>query len=299
MFHAAEYDLICLKRDFEFKFVNLFDTMLAARILGREAFGLGALLNEEFGVVVDKRFQRANWGQRPLPAELQAYARLDTHYLIRLRERLRGELDQRGILPLAEEDFERMANINGVNGRDAEGVITACWRVSGAYDLDPQKAAVLLELCKYRDQMAQNMDRPLFKVINDRTLVAIAQELPRNLKELSHVPGMTHGQIERHGHALLSAVRNGLKAQPIRPPRTTRPSEDYLERIETLRRWRKVTAEKLGVKSDVVLPRDLMNAIAERNPQQGEQLAQVLKDSPWRLERFGEQILNLLDRTQA
>jgi len=82
VFHAAEYDLICLRRDFGFEFSNIFDTMVAGRILGRDEVGLGAMLLREFNVQVDKRHQRANWGQRPLPEHLLNYAQYDTHYLI-------------------------------------------------------------------------------------------------------------------------------------------------------------------------------------------------------------------------
>jgi ribonuclease D len=89
VFHAAEYDLLCMRRDFGFDFANIFDTMIAADILGRESIGLGALLETEFDVRLEKRYQRANWGQRPLPQHLLSYAQLDTHYLITLRERLR------------------------------------------------------------------------------------------------------------------------------------------------------------------------------------------------------------------
>ena len=89
VFHAAEYDLICLKRDFGFEFNNLFDTMLAARILGKSGLGLGTMLEQEFGIQVDKRLQRANWARRPLPPEMMAYARMDTHYLVALRDMLK------------------------------------------------------------------------------------------------------------------------------------------------------------------------------------------------------------------
>ena len=109
IFHAAEYDLICLKRDFGFEFENLFDTMLAARMLGREAIGLGAMLQAEFGVKLNKRYQRANWGQRPLPPDQLDYARLDTHYLIPLRSRLKAALESNGLWQLAKEDFRRLS----------------------------------------------------------------------------------------------------------------------------------------------------------------------------------------------
>ncbi len=293
IFHAAEYDVYCLKRDFNFEFSNLFDTMLAARILGRDEMGLGALLEEEFDVHLEKRYQRANWGQRPLPSYLLAYARMDTHYLIRLRNRLRAALLEAGKWLLAAEDFRRLADLMP-NGKSNEDPTAGCWRVSGAYDLSPQQVAVLVELCKYRDKVARNLDRPLFKVMGDATLLAIAEQAPRDLEALRELPGMSRRQTERHGKALLAVVQRGLEADPVYPPRSPRPSDAFLDRVEALRRWRKETAEQMGVKSDVVLPRDLMTAIAEQNPRNLKDLGGVLEEVPWRLKTFGGQILEVL-----
>lgn len=293
IFHAAEYDVYCLKRDFNFEFRNLFDTMLAARILGRDEMGLGALLEEEFDVHLEKRYQRANWGQRPLPPYLLAYARMDTHYLIRLRNRLRAALLEAGKWSLAAEDFRRLAELTP-NDKSNEDPTAGCWRVSGAYDLNPQQVAVLVELCKYRDKVARNLDRPLFKVMGDATLLAIAERAPHELEELKELPGMSRRQTERHGRALLAVVQRGLESDPVYPPRSPRPSDDFLDRVEALRRWRKETAEQMGVKSDVVLPRDLMTAIAEHNPRSLKDLGGVLEEVPWRLKTFGGQILEVL-----
>jgi ribonuclease D len=293
VFHAAEYDVYCLKRDFGFEFDNLFDTMLAARILGREEIGLGALLEEEFGVHLEKRYQRANWGQRPLPAYLLAYARMDTRYLIPLRNRMRAALLEAGKWPLAAEDFRRLAGLTP-NGKADADPTAGCWRVSGAYDLSPQQVAVLVELCRYRDKVARNLDRPLFKVMSDATLLAIAERAPHDLEELSELPGMSRRQMQRHGKALLAVVQRGLESDPVYPTRSPRPSDAFLERVDALRRWRKETAEQMGVKSDVVLPRDLMNAIAEQNPRNMEDLGGILGEVPWRLKNFGGQILAVL-----
>ncbi len=289
VFHAAEYDLICLERDFGFQVNNLFDTMVAARILGWEAIGLGSILEAQFGVQVNKRFQRANWGQRPLPEALLSYARLDTHFLIALRERMYAALQEKGLWPLAVEDFSRMSL---TDGRSNNAKTEDCWRVSGSMDLPGQNAAVLRELCRYRDQAARSSNRPLFKVIGDKTLLEIAARCPASMDELEQISGMTEGQLERHGRGLLAAVERGLEATPIYPPRSPRPDDETLERLDALRNWRKTTARKMGVNSDVILPRDLLFAVAVNNPRWYEDLESVLHQVPWRVEHFGGEILD-------
>jgi ribonuclease D len=221
---------------------------------------------------------------------------MDTHYLIPLRHLIKAELVERNLLPLAEEDFNHTSQwVPGNNGRNnTDNRAADFWRVSGAHDLPPQNAAVLQELCRYRDQAAQSMDRPLFKVINDQTLLAIAAELPQNQDDLRRLPGMSPVQIRRHGNHLLRAVTRGLSAAPIYPPRPPRPDERYLARLESLRNWRKEKAQHMGVTSDVILPRDLMYTLAESGPRNPAELAHTLRDFPWRLEHFGAEILDAI-----
>jgi ribonuclease D len=298
VFHAAEYDLLCLTRDFGFHFANLFDTMVAASILGRPEVGLGSMLENEFGVELDKRFQRADWGQRPLPSALLSYARYDTHYLIPLRDRLAVDLQDAGRMEIAREDFHRLTHIGertiNPTTENSWFVTDTCLKISGSYELDPQQAAVLLELCRYRDRVAKSINRPLFKVISDATLLSIARFLPRTPQDLRNLPGMTEGQIRRHGSGILESVKLGLKSPPYVMTRSPKPDEAYLSRIDELRKWRKETALRMMVKSDVVLPKDLMIALAEQNPRSSEELERILQDSPWRLANYGEQILQIL-----
>ncbi|MDH5506321.1 MAG: HRDC domain-containing protein [Anaerolineae bacterium] len=291
IFHAAEYDLLCLKRDFGFEFQNLFDTMLAARISGRKKVGLGNLLEAEFGIQLEKRFQRADWGKRPLTDEMLAYARLDTYYLPKLRAKLRTELETKQRLALAQEDFQRVC---AVNGKAPGPVGTDIWRINGARDLTSKQAAVLQELVIYRDLKAKKYNLPVFKVIGDKTLIGVAVNEPVNFNGLKTIPGMTPKQIDRHGKALLTAVRNGGEGAPVQRPRKPRLEDDYVERVEALREWRKQTARQFDVESDVVMPRDLLYEIAEKNPANGEELAQILETVPWRLERYGQGIQEVL-----
>ena len=294
IFHAAEYDLICLKRDFGFHFNNLFDTMMAGRILGRQVVGLSGMLEEEFGIVLDKRYQRADWGLRPLPAAQLAYARLDTHYLVALRDRLKEQLIEAGRWEMAQEDFQRMCFVNG-NGRSVEdATLEACWRIPGVQELDPQRAAVLHRLCQFRDTHAHILNRPAFKVMSNQVLLEIARACPQSIHDLSEVPGLSERQAQRYGREILKTVQNGLASEPLVRPSNPRPDERFLLRLDALRSWRKHTAQQIGVELDVILPRDVMFAIAETNPRSGAELRGVMELLPWRMEHYGDQILKAI-----
>lgn len=293
IFHAAEYDLICLKRDFGFRFANIFDTMVAARILGRESVGLGAMLKEAFDIDVDKRYQRANWGKRPLPPAQLAYARLDTHYLIELRNRLKAELVAKGWWALAEEDFRQAAHVTLPPTPDPPAM--QCHRIAGSQELSPIQLSILQSLCIYRDGVARRADLPVFKVLSNRALLEVARRQPQTPAELEQVEELSARVRKQHSEGLLKAVERGYQAGPAeRPHNHSRPSEDFLCRMEGLRNWRKDTGQSLGVPSDVILPREVMELIAQANPKSREQLAQVMGALPWRLETFGDKILNVL-----
>ncbi len=291
VFHAGEYDLICMKRDFQFEFNHLFDTMLAGRILGWSVLGLGAMLEQEFGVEADKRLQRANWARRPLSSSMMAYARMDTHYLIALRDILKERLIQTGRLALAEEDFRRLTRVAAGSMNNNGG---SCWRIPGAQDLTPRQAAVLVELCAYREERARAINQPPFRVLNNQTLIELAQRMPRKLGELNQVFGLSPKLIDRYGSSLLAAVERGIVGPPAYRPATQRPDDDVLWRIDLLRNWRKLTAREMGVESDVILPREVLEAIATRNPRSLNELGEIMEDFPWRLSHFGRQIIEAI-----
>ena len=295
IFHAAEYDLIVLNRDYGFPVANIFDTMIAARTLGRKKVGLGNLLEEEFGIKLEKKFQRADWGERPLRREMLEYARMDTHHLIELRDRLKAELEERGRWELAKEDFERLPHLIKAS---SEPQAQEVWRVKGARDLNPRQAAILQELARYREAKAAAADVPLFKIIGDSTLTAIAVKRPSTPADFKGIAGMTPGQIQRHGKGLLDAVKRGEHAPPLRRPMRAPYDEAFVERLDKLRAWRKNAAKEMEVESDVVLPRDLMEAAARVNPKKLSEVERLMASVPWRLKQYGEQIVKALQGTE-
>lgn len=288
IFHAAEYDLICLKRDFDFSVANIFDTRWAVRVLGYARDGLDGLLKERFGIQVNKKYQKADWGKRPLSAEQINYARLDTHYLLSLKEMLEAELEQKGLLQLAREDFERASDVEIPTAKPV------LWkRMANNHSFSSRELTILKELYEVRERIADELNRPSFKVMGDRQLFDIARLTPQHLDELYGL-GLSSKQVERWGRAILQAVEKGQTAPLAKPQQPERPDEAFLSRLDALKNWRKNTARQMGVESDVVLPRQLMELIADRAPRSMAELSDMLAGSPWRMDRFGPQILNVV-----
>ena len=293
VFHAAEYDVMCLRRDYGWAFANLFDTMWAARVLGWPHNGLGNILCEQFGVRLDKRWQRHNWGRRPLSPEALAYARLDTHYLVPLREQMLAELKEKRRLEEAREFFAEVAQAKH-NFKAFEPDIDL-WRVKGVWDLELEDRAVLRELLIWRDAEAQRRDRPPFKIVNDRTLVALAQARPQSLEQMQGIDGFKTFHQRRYGRKIISAVIRGIDADiPQPPPRPPRPPDEVLERYEALRRWRKKTAARHRVDPDVVVSNAALWTLAQYVPRTPDQLVELNALGPWKQRTYGEALLTVL-----
>lgn len=291
IFHAAEYDILCLKRDYNFTFVNIFDTMIAARILSEPQVGLGSLLFNRFGIEMDKKYQRADWGKRPLPAAMLDYARMDTHYLIGLKALLEDQLKLKGFWELALEDFALVCSVEP-SSTETNGV--TCWKARGGNRLTSRETAILHALCTYRDYQAEKLNIPHFKVISNQVLVELSRTAPHTLQELKNVPGMSDNLIRRHASGLLHAIAEGEQAKPpSREPRH-RPEKAVLERQQALHEWRKKLAEELKIESDVVLPRIFIERIASQAPRDLTELEKIMADIPWRYRQYGKIILSVI-----
>jgi ribonuclease D len=290
IFHAAEYDLICLRRDFGFRFAYLFDTMQAARILGYSFVGLDNILLEKFNVKIDKRHQKANWGSRPLTFEQIDYARQDTHYLFQLRDLLENQLRETQRWEIARDDFALACQVDVPKERGAG----ASWRRFAARkDVSPRELTILYELCHARDQIAEKLNRPTFKVIADDILLAMARKVPASDDDLVEI-GLSPKQVRLWGGVLQAAITRGAESPLIKREQVQRPSDAILKRLDRLKNWRKNVARKMSVESDIVLPKRYLNTLAENPPKNLHELQSVMLDSPWRFRQYGVQILSLL-----
>jgi len=296
VFHAAEYDLVCLRRDFGFSFANLFDTMHAARILGYPAVGLDRLLNDKFKIQTDKRHQKANWAARPLTKEQIHYARLDTHYLFDLRDVLEKELREKDRLDFAREDFTRACLFDGQKQQKLNG---ESWeRFASRKDVSLRDLTILAQLCKWRDVEAEKLNRPVYKVVMDDTLVMVAKNSPQHKVDLSAL-GLSEKQIHLWGDGVLTAVRRGVAAPLVERKHIEAKNDAFLRRLEKLKVWRKKVGIEMGVESDVILPKPYVSAIAENPPKNIDELALLMKESPSRVEKYGVQIIKMLGAKNA
>lgn len=291
IFHAAEYDIMCLKRDFNFEFSNVFDTMIASRILGKSKFGLSNLLKEYFNLEINKKYQRANWGRRPLTVDMINYASVDSHFLIALRNLLQQELISKDMLALANEDFNRICNVESFQSHKNND---ACWKMVKGNHLSPHQMTVLMELCNFRENLAKNKNIPAFKVIGPEILIEIAKFCPKTIQNLSEVKGVSTKIINKYGNDLIKCVQNGLVNQPVSRQHKIKPSEAYMLRYESLKNWRKNKANDIGVESDVILPKDLIDIISTTNPHSNEELKTIMLEVPYRFNKYGIEILELL-----
>jgi ribonuclease D len=292
VFHAAEYDLICLRRDFGIRVRGLFDTHAAARCLGIHEYGLNALLAAEFGVKLDKAMQRANWGRRPLSGRQTEYARYDTHFLLPLRDRLAQRVSSAGYEGELRDEFERLEKIP--DQESDEPVADPFWRLRGVLDLTPAQRAVLQALFEWREEEAERIDRPSFHVLSVESMHRLAKDIPVSLEGL--VPaGLGKQAIHRWGKAILQAIERGKGRMPPAPHRNFRMDEYAQVRLEALRKWRKRRADARGVESDVILCRDAMFRIAKRAPQSPAELAEIPGVGAFRLAAYGSEILATLN----
>ena len=282
--HAAEQDVLYLRRDFGFDLLPLFDTMIAAQLLGRPNVGLAGLLEIHFDVKLDKGCQRDDWSRRPLTERQKAYAAEDVRHLIRLRDLLRSELLAAGRLAWAQEEFDLVAR-RAWEPRTVDR--EAFWGVKGARDLTPRQAAILRELFIMRDERARHADLPPFRIVSDETLLALAKRAPRAGEEMDGIKGLTPLVLRRIGAQVLASVRRGMavpEPELPTPPRGQgrRKSAAAQGRLERLREWRKGRAAELGLDPGVLFPQSTLEALAIAGLSSLESLGAVPGLREWR-----------------
>ena len=295
VFHDADYDLRLLHQDYGWHVANIFDTRIAAQLLGIRAFGLAALLEHFFSVRLNKRFQRADWSMRPLSHEMLAYASQDTMHLLPLRERLRAALERRGRWAWAAEEFERLEGTRW----DEEDPAAAFLRIKGARDLTRRELAVLRELVPWREGVARELDRSTFRVVGNEVLLEVSRRGPATKAELAAIKGMPRGMIETRGTAVLDAVQRGLRVVEGELPRFPKAPRwardpDFDDRVNRLRQVRDAKARELDLEPGVLCARERLEAIARKRADSIDALAEISELRRWQIDVLGADLVRAM-----
>jgi ribonuclease D len=297
VFHGADYDIRSLYRDFRLEVENLFDTQLACKFLGLRESGLEALLRSRFHVGLNKKFQRADWSQRPLSPEMAEYAAVDVRYLIPLACMLEKELEEKSRLSWVEEECLFLSKVRFTPPSHDPLYL----KVKGAFLLDPRSLAVLEALLELREAQAQKSDLPPFKVFRNEPLLELAMKKPLRLEELETGKVLSRRQIDRYGTRLLQEIHRAMAIPDEDLPvylREAKPDLSPLlrKRVKALNTWRDMRARSLGMEPGILLNNALTNALALKNPRSIREMEEVPGLKKWLRDHFGREILTAQTR---
>jgi ribonuclease D len=256
--HAADYDLRMLRRGLNFTASRVFDTVIAARLLGILEFSLGALVKRFFDVELHKHSQKANWALRPLPARMLKYAVDDVHYLLPLAAKLEEDLERVQRRDWFRQSCERAVDLAAI---ERERVQDELWRIGGAGALDPHTGAVLRALWQWREAEAEMADRPPFHILQNSELLRAAKCFISG-----RIPDYKHFSSRRR-RTFHEAAKIGLQSPqsewPVMRRRSgCRPTTEMRRHADQLRERRDNAAVQLGLEPSFIASRGALDAIA-------------------------------------
>lgn len=293
--HDADYDLRLLHQDYGWHPTNIFDTRIAAQLLGIPAFGLGALLEKFLGIKLEKKHQRADWSMRPLPQDMLEYAQEDTRHLLQLRDLVAGELERLGRMEWAREEFDLLEGTRWAAEDESQGFM----RIKGARDLSRRELAVLGELANWRDSKAAELDRAVFRVMANEVLLDLARTAPTRADQLMGIKGMPRSLAQRASQEILDAVARGMAVTDDNLPKYPKSlrwqkDPDFDRRATLLKGARDGAAKRLQLDPGVLCSRERIEAVARRNPASVAELAEVRELRKWQAKELGPDFVRAL-----
>lgn len=267
LMHGSDFDIRLLHELCAFRPKSIFDTMLAAQLLGRQRIGLAGLLEEHFGVAVDKSGQKANWSRRPITPKLLNYAALDVWHLPALRDILLKELKKLGRLDWLEQQCRAQIESGSTGFAPATD---HDWRIGRSERLRGAGLGVLHAVWHWREAQAQRLDTPPFKVCGNTLVLQIAEAAEQGDSESSILERVDLGK--RHPRligSLAAALREGLARDPATLPR--RPGRDphhvslsqaEVELQDRIKADRDRVAQQLGIEATLIANRAQLALIA-------------------------------------
>ena len=297
IFHAAEFDLMIIKKDMGVEVKGIFDTQVAMTFLRHQKTGLAALIESYYGIKLSKDEQRSNWGERPLSDKQIAYARIDTHFLVDVYGKLIPELEEKNMMGAAYGEFDRQTS-------DILMPATAnpdrYLKLKGAKTLNPSQLAKLKALFEWREEGASKRDVPPFKVMSNPGLIGIAEVNPRTTKELAEIKGVGWKIAKRAGDKIFNLL-GVVEGQTIDLQVKKVSKEERVARqirrdnTDALKAWRTAAASDLDLPSERLIHRRQLEQIAAALPVTSEELNKVVQLNDWQREQFEASLLSTLE----
>jgi ribonuclease D len=296
VFHGADYDIALLKAKAAINIRNVYDTMIAAKFLGRTEVGLQATLRDELGLTISKGNQKDDWSARPLSEEQQNYALTDVNHLLGVMTKQKAELEEKQRLHWVVEECEALESLSGLPEKvDPREVFR---EVKGVAALPPRALAIFRELIACREEIAAELDLPPFRVAINEALLSLA----RSEKDGGRDAALGHIRRREYADRFHGAVLLGLEVPETELPKLERGRRIELplaqqRRVAAMKDWRKAASPRIGLELSLVIPQRLIDKIAEANPSSLEALSAIEGLRRWRVEAFGEEILKIIRKS--
>lgn len=301
IFHAAGSDIAELKRDLNFEFRNVFDTMIACRMLGHESCSLLSLVKHYKGIELEKKEQKSNWKKRPLTRSQLDYANLDTVYLEELMRTMAAELAELNLTDEIQEEFEWIASHTGLHQEeqgDREMDANAWLRIRGARELSPNDRAIMRALYEIRDQRARKENLAAFRLVTNDGLLRILRNRPKALRELEQLRVVNPVMLRKDGERLLEALRSKAEIPDDALPRPDVEDDPELRGlVRRLKRWRGRVSEYRGMDPSMIVTNKSLFRIAEIKPRDLSELIELRLLTDWKAKHYGEYILGIVHGT--
>jgi ribonuclease D len=291
--HGGDNDVTSLRRDHGLRFRTIFDTAIAARLLGDTEVGLQALVRAELGVELSKSSQRDDWSKRPLTAKQESYALADVAHLMALATRLTDRLAAAGRTEWAREEFAALEQLVPAPTKRTEP--DGFRRIKGSAALSRRQQAVLRELYQWREARAAAADRPPFKIVGPEVILALAEQSPTEVAEVARALASYPRQAGEH-EVVAAAIARGLALPERELPSVARAERTTLSpaarrRVVKLRAWRDAEAERSRLDPSIVMSLRLIERLAIAGPQSIDELAAVDGVRRWRVDEWGPELL--------
>jgi len=303
LFHGGDYDAGVLARELKVRVRKLFDTRIAAEMIGSRELGLSALAERYLGFALDKKLQRCDWSRRPLTPAMIKYGLLDAICLIPIRDEMHAELERLGRLDWAREEFEQLTEkfVNHLRAQPHEKPFA--YLIKGSSRMAVRQIAILKEVWTLRESIAEKLDRAPFMVLGNQALLDIARQAPRSLTGLSVIKQIGREFIARHGREVQEAVIRGLEApiDGLLPPARPRREQTFFtswegDLVRSLRERRNLVADCVNMPAALLTDPDVLSELAKARPIDPEEMKKIPGFRKWQVELLYDEYLPLLKK---